>query len=57
MRRSSRNGDTFEAWRESTKALDGLAAYAERSYTLTGLGDPIRLRGTAVSAAMFPMPA
>ena len=47
--------DTFEAWRESTKALDGLAAYAQRSYTLTGLGDPIRLRGTAVSAAMFPM--
>ena len=47
--------DTFEAWRDSTKALDGLAAYSPRSYTLTGLGDPIRLRGTAVSAAMFPI--
>jgi putative ABC transport system permease protein len=47
--------DTFKAWRDSAQTLDGLAAYAQRSFTLTGLGDPIRLRGTAVSAAMFPM--
>ncbi len=48
-------GDTFQAWRESTQTLDGLAAYAPRSFTLTGLGDPIRLRGAAVSASMFSM--
>ena len=47
--------DTFKAWRDSAQTLDGLAAYSQRSYTLTGLGDPVRLRGTAVSAAMFPM--
>jgi putative ABC transport system permease protein len=48
-------GDTFRAWRESTQTLDGLAAYAPRAYTLTGLGDPIRLHGTSVSASMFSM--
>ena len=48
-------GDTFQAWRESTQTLDGLAAYAPRSFTLTGLDDPIRLRGAAVSASMFSM--
>ena len=48
-------GDTFQAWRESTQTLDGLAAYAPRSFTLTGVGDPIRLRGAAVSASMFSM--
>ncbi len=47
--------DTFKAWRDSSQTLDGLAAYSQRSFTLTGLGDPVRLRGTAVSAAMFPM--
>jgi hypothetical protein len=47
--------DTFKAWRDSAQTLDGIAAYAQRSFTLTGLGDPVRLRGTAVSAAMFPM--
>lgn len=47
--------DTFDAWRDSTQTLEGLAAYTQRSYTLTGLGEPIRLRGTAVSASMFPL--
>src|SRR6185436_19426028 len=46
---------TFQDWRDSARTLDGLAAYQARSYTLTGLGEPVRLRGTAVSAAMFPM--
>jgi putative ABC transport system permease protein len=46
---------TFQDWRESTSTLDGLAAYQPRSYTLTGLAEPIRLRGTAVSTSLFPM--
>ena len=54
-RGSFMTGDTFMAWRESTATLDGLAAYAPRSYTLTGLGDPVRVRGTAVSASMLSM--
>ena len=48
-------GGTFQDWRESTRTLDGLAAYQPRSYTLTGLAEPIRLRGTAVSTSLFPM--
>ena len=47
--------DTFDAWRDATATLDGIAAYAQRSYTLTGLGDPVRIRGAAVSAALFQM--
>jgi putative ABC transport system permease protein len=46
---------TFKDWRESSRTLDGLAAYQPRSYTLTGVGEPVRLRGTAVSTSMFPM--
>ena len=48
-------GGTFRDWRESSRTLDGLAAYQPRSYTLTGFDEPIRLRGTAVSTSMFPM--
>jgi putative ABC transport system permease protein len=48
-------GGTFGDWRESSRTLDGLAAYQPRSYTLTGFDEPIRLRGTAVSTSMFPM--
>ncbi len=48
-------GDTFEAWRESTETLEGLAAYSSRSYTLTGYGEPMRLRGSAVSANLLSM--
>src|SRR5262245_6847772 len=48
-------GGTFQDWRESTRTLEGLAAYQSRAYTLTGLAEPIRLRGTAVSTSLFPM--
>jgi putative ABC transport system permease protein len=47
--------DTFDAWRESATTLDGLSAYSSRSYTLTGRGEPTRLRGAAVSANLFTM--
>ena len=47
--------DTFRAWRDSSRTLDSIAAYAPRAYTLTGLGEPITLRGTAVSSTLFPM--
>ncbi len=47
--------DTFDAWRESATTLDGLGGYAARAFTLTGRGDPVRLRGTAVSATLLSM--
>ena len=46
-------GGTFQDWRESTRTLDGLAAYQPRSYTLSGLAEPVRLRGTAVSTSLY----
>lgn len=46
-------GGTFEDWRAGTTTLEGLAAYSPRAYTLTGFGEPVRLRGTAVSTSMF----
>jgi len=47
--------DTFQAWRESTETIEGLSAYSSRSYTLTGTGEPARLRGAAVSANLLAM--
>lgn len=44
---------TFDAWRTTASALEGLAAYSERAYTLTGLGDTDRIRATAVSPELF----
>ncbi len=46
---------TFHAWREAPKTIDALAAYSSRAYTVTGLGDPERLRGAAVSPELFDM--
>ena len=47
--------ETFHSWRESSQTLEGLAAYGSRSYTLTGQGEPVRVRGSIVSPAIFPM--
>ena len=46
-------GNTFRAWRESAATLEAIAAYTPRSYEFTGTGEPVRLRGTAVSVSMF----
>ena len=46
-------GDTLEAWREDPQTIDQVAGYSPRTYTLTGRGEPGRLRGAAVSAQMF----
>lgn len=44
---------TFEAWRRAPRTLEGLAAYSERAYTVTGLGDAERVRAAAVSPNLF----
>jgi len=46
--------DTFNAWREQNQSFEGLAAYFaffdfERRQTLTGAGEPARLRAVGVS--------
>lgn len=53
--RASLTNELFFAWRESTRTLDGLAGYAPRAFTLTGRGEPERLRGAVASPALFSM--
>ena len=47
--------ETFDAWQQSAKTINQLAAWTARSFTLTGNGDPVRLQATAVSPSLFPM--
>ena len=47
--------DTLETWRESTETLEQIAGYRQRSFTLTGEGDPVRLRGIAASPDLFSL--
>ena len=43
----------FLDWREQSTVFDGMAAFAEKSFNLTGLGEPERLDGRRVSANLF----
>jgi putative ABC transport system permease protein len=43
----------FHAWRDSPRTVEGLAAWSQRSATLTGSGDPERIRVVAASASLF----
>jgi putative ABC transport system permease protein len=40
-------------WREQNRVFDGMAAIADQSFNLTGVGDPERLDGKRVSANLF----
>jgi putative ABC transport system permease protein len=41
--------------REQSKSFEHLAVYGSRDFNLTGAGEPERLRGQGVSAALFPL--
>jgi len=43
----------FLAWRESGATLSDIAMYSNQAATLTGLEEPVRLTGVAVSPALF----
>src|SRR2546421_5729093 len=43
----------FLDWRQQTTVFEGMAAFAERSFNLTGVGEPERLDGRRVSANLF----
>jgi predicted permease len=47
--------ETYYAWRETTRTLEGLAAYAPRAFTLAGRGEARRVQGAAVSASLFTL--
>ena len=43
----------FLDWREQSTSFEDLAAARRRTYNLTGAGDPLRVRGFAVTASLF----
>jgi len=45
----------FRDWQEQTRVFEALAAYTDDSASLTGGGEPLRVRATGVSQAMFSM--
>jgi putative ABC transport system permease protein len=45
----------FVDWRNQNQVFEGMAAITDESFNLTGVGDPERLEGMRVSAALFPL--
>jgi len=45
----------FIDWREQSRVFEAMAAMAERSFNLTGVGEPERLDGRRVSANLFSL--
>jgi putative ABC transport system permease protein len=45
----------FLDWRQQSSVFTGMAAFAERSFNLTGVGEPERLDGRRVSANLFDL--
>ncbi len=42
-------------WRDQNTVFEGMAAIADESFNLTGVGDPERLEGRTVTANFFPL--
>jgi putative ABC transport system permease protein len=49
------SNQTYAAWVEHGRTLDGIGAYATYDYTVSFGGDPIRLPGAAVSPSVFAL--
>jgi putative ABC transport system permease protein len=45
----------FIDWRERNQSFEQLAAYSTRDFTMTGAGEPVRLRGAMVTGDLFPI--
>ena len=45
----------FIDWQKQNTVFEGMAAFAERSFNLTGVGEPERLDGRRVSANLFEL--
>src|SRR5688572_7335404 len=43
----------FEDWRRSSQTFERFAGYGAPSFTLTGLGDPVQIRGGVVTPEFF----
>lgn len=45
----------FQDWRDASKSFEAMGAFFDRSFTLTGAGDPVEVRATAATANIFEM--
>jgi predicted permease len=45
----------YFAWRDQPATIDGIAAWSQRMVTLTGAGEPERIRVVAATATLFPV--
>ena len=45
----------FQDWRDASKSFEAMGAFFDRGFTLTGAGEPVEVRATAVTANMFEM--
>ncbi|HEX7175766.1 MAG TPA: ABC transporter permease [Pyrinomonadaceae bacterium] len=45
----------YTDWRDQNQVFEGMAAIADLSFNLTGVGEPERLDGRRVSASLFPL--
>jgi putative ABC transport system permease protein len=45
----------YLAWREEMTYIDDLAAWSQRDVTLSGIGDPERIRVVSATASLFPV--
>ena len=48
-------GAHFLEWSEQSQAIDRIAVYSDHNLTLSGAGEPQRLKGGQVSSGFFPM--
>src|SRR5215470_9942113 len=45
----------FVDWRDQNQAFEGMAAYTQNDYNLTGSGDPLRLHGVQTTYNLFSL--
>jgi len=55
FREGSISYPNFLDWQERSRSFEGMAAYREDVFNLTGQPNPERLRGEMVSATLFPV--
>lgn len=54
-RKDNLDNQRLESWAARTRTLEKLAAFREGPLTLRGRGEPERVNGASVSAALFPL--
>ncbi len=47
--------DQFQIWRDQARGVSHIGVHGERSFTLTGRDEAVRLHGAAVTPSIFPL--